>query len=185
MDTTAKLSVNGIYTMFTREGDKDVVLSMAHNAFQKTGKAAIVNALASGQPLGFVAFLYTSNSGSQTIGASSGTVTWGDFVTKGSASGNGLILAPAYMTGTTEILGQGGTTENMVNSASFVALTDPATKIAGNTLATGNKAFAIGLVQGAVGGGNPILYAAADITPITKAANSQVGVRWTTTITID
>ena len=184
METVAKLSVKGIYTMFTRENGKDTVLGCAHNAFQKTGKAAIVNALAFGKPLGFVAFLYTSSSSTQTIGASSGTVTWGDFVTKGSASGNGLILCPAYMTGTTEILGQGGTTENMVNSASFVALTDPATKIAGNDLATGNKVFAIGLVQDSVADGSKMLYAAADITPITKAANSQVGVRWTTTITI-
>jgi hypothetical protein len=73
------------------------------------------------------------------------------------------------------------------NTASFVGLSDSGIKVAGITMATGHKVYAVGLVQtppSSVTSMNPVLYAAADITAISKAANSQIGIRWATTITV-
>lgn len=177
--TEANLSINGDVVIFQRNGDIDTVLQEKHNKFQSGGLAAIVRALTYGTPLSYIAMLYSSSSSPSAIGASGGTLTWNDFVTRGSASGNGLILCPAYMV--EEVDGV------ISNYASFVGLSDSGELYAGSALATGNKVFAIGLVQNNVQGtadSSKVLYAAADITPISKAANSQIGVRWKTTITV-
>ena len=175
--TETNLSINGDVVIFQRNGDIDTVLQEKHNKFQSDGIAAIVRALAYGNPLSYIAMLYSSASSPSPIGASGGTLTWNNFVTRGSDSGNGLILCPAYML--EEVEGES-------NYASFVGLSDSGELYVGNALATGNKVFALGLVQHSTQGSlsSHVLYAAADITPISKAANSQIGVRWKTTITV-
>lgn len=185
--TETKLSINGNIVVFQRNGETDTTLLEKHNKFQAGGLAAIINCLAYGTTISHIAMLYSSASSPSAIGASGGTLTWADFVSRGSASGNGLILCPAFMTGVSEKLAQGGSATGINNSASFVGLSDSGELVCGSQLATGNKVFAIGLVQKAVPtitSSTNILYAAADITAISKAANSQIGVRWTTTITV-
>lgn len=185
MNTEAKLSINGHITVFQRNGDIDTVILDRCNKFQAGGKAAIINCLAYGTTISHIAMLYSSASSPSAIGASGGTLTWSDFLTRGAASGNGLILCPAFMTGVSETYT--GSATGINNTASFVALSDSGEKLAGITLATGHKVYAVGLVQKAptsLTSASPVLYAAADITAISKAANSQIGIRWTTTITV-
>lgn len=185
MNTEANLSIHGHITIFQRDGSIDKILLEKDNKFQNGGKAAIINCLAYGTNISHIAMLYSSDSSPSSIGASGGTLTWNDFVTRGSSSSNGLILCPAFMIGVSETYSGSGTGIN--NTASFVGLSDSGEKVAGIDMATGHKVYAIGLVQNppsSVTSMDPVLYAAADITAISKAANSQIGIRWTTTITV-
>lgn len=185
MNAKVNLSIHGHITIFQREGNVDTVLLEKDNKFQATGKEAIVNCLAYGTSISHIAMLYSSASSPSAIGASSGTLTWGDFLTRADTSGNGLILCPAFMIGVSETFITTSTGIN--NTASFVGLSDSGVKVAGSNIATGNKVYAVGLVQtppSSVTSMNPVLYAAADITPLSKAANSQIGIRWATTITV-
>lgn len=184
MNTEAKLSINGHITIFQRDGSTDTILLEKYNKFQAGGKEAIVNCLAYGTNISHIAMLYSSSSSPSAIGASGGTLTWGDFVIRGSSSGNGLILCPAFMIGVSEIA---STITGINNTASFVGLSDSGVRYTGIEFATGHKVYAVGLVQAppsSVSSLNHILYAAADITPLSKAANSQIGIRWATTITV-
>jgi hypothetical protein len=185
MNTEAKLSINGHITIFQRDGSIDTILLEKDNKFQVGGKEAIVNCLAYGTNISHIAMLYSSASSPSAIGASGGTLTWGDFVTRGSTSGNGLILCPAFMIGVSETFTTSATGIN--NTAAFVGLSDSGTRVVGMDLATGHKVYAVGLVQAppsSISSLNHVLYAAADITPLSKAANSQIGIRWATTITV-
>ena len=185
MNAKVNLSINGHITLFQRDGNVDTILLEKDNKFQTGGKEAIVNCLAYGTNISHIAMLYSSASSPSAIGASGGTLTWSDFLTRANTSGNGLILCPAFMVGVSETYTTSATGIN--NTASFVGLSDSGTKVAGITMATGHKVYAVGLVQTPPSSDtsmNPVLYAAADITAISKAANSQIGIRWATTITV-
>lgn len=180
METNIQLSIKGTVTPFIRtEGREDLWLP-SFNAIQTMGLQALATGLAYGKGLSKVYFLYASSSSPSAIGASGGTLTAADFVTAGSASGHGLVECPAFATGVTVNTSASPTVKPA--TATILSVTSPYTKIAGIDFENGRYVYAVGLVTSTDDG--DILYAACDITPVAKAANSQVGVRWQTTLSI-
>lgn len=178
MKDKINISVKGLVTPFLFVNGKETPLDVQHNAVQEGGTEAIVRALANGTALSKVYFLYANTSSPTAIGAASGTLTAGDFTTAGAASGRGLISCPAFASGLEA-------SDTIIDTAVFMSITDASdsSHVAGISYADGRYVYAVGLVLPAQTG--DVLYAACDITPIAKAANSQIGVRWKTQITID
>ena len=172
------ISARGVVTPFLVVDGREVPLGASHNAVQHGGAEAIVRSLGGGGSLSRVYFLYANTSSPSSIGASSQSLTASSFVTAGSASGRGLISCPAFASGFES-------SDEIVDTGVFMAVTDvsDASHVAGDSFVDGRYVYAVGLVMPATTG--DVLYAACDIPPIAKAANSQIGVRWKTTITID
>ena len=178
MNETANIFANGQIEVFIRKDGKDEVVQSTHNDLQATSVSVIARALAEGTGINMVYFLYTNKTTPTPIGASGGNLTAEDLWNTGS-SVNGVLAVPTFSMGLSD--SRGGTT---VNTATFAAITDYTTQYTGLNWTDGNKVYAIGLIQ-RTNDGVDVLYAAADITAIQKAANAQIGVRWKTTIDID
>lgn len=177
MNDKTTISISGLVTPFVRRDGKDIPLEPVHNTVQEGAKGVIAQALAFGRGIGKVYFLFSTSSSPSSVGASGGNLTVLDFTTAGSASGNGLVSCPAYA------VGVDATGEEGPDRATFLAVTAGATAIAGQAFADGMYVYAVGLVQEV--DGTDYLYAACDLSsPIAKIANSQVGVRWATTISV-
>lgn len=175
MNTTFNMTIKGIVTPFIRKDGIDTPIGGLFNAIQSTGPEAVANALAYGRKLSQVWFLHSSSSSPASMGASGGTLTINDFMTRGAASGMGLMACTAYAVG----VAKDG--PNSTDAATFLSVTPGSVK-AGASFSNGRYVYAVGLVQSTDEG--DVLYAACDLTPIAKAANSQIGVRWQTSITI-
>ena len=178
MKDRISISVKGLVTPFLLVDGKEVELDICHNAVQTGGTEAIVRALADGNNLSKVYFLYANTSSPTAIGAASGTLTAADFATAGGASGRGLLSCQAFASGLEA-------SDTVIDTAVFMSVTDTSdsSHVAGISYSDGRYVYAVGLVLPSPAG--DILYAACDITPIAKASNSQIGVRWKTQITID
>lgn len=180
MNEKANIFANGQIEVFIRKDGKDEVVQSTHNALQATSVSVIADALAGGGGITNVYFLYTNKTTPTQIGASGGDLTAEDlWNTAYGSSVNGVIIVPVFSMGLSD--STGGTT---VDTATFAAITDSTSSTTGLSWADGHKVYALGLVHRNKDGVD-VLYAAVDITPIQKAANAQVGVRWKTTIAID
>lgn len=176
MNEKVKISANGHIEAFIRKDGKDEVVVETHNELQGTATTVIANALAGDKGITHVYFIYTNASSPSSIGASGGDLTAAGLQALASSS-VGIIKAPVFSMGMSA-------SDSIIDTANFVAVTDTADHLSGLSWADGLKVYALGLVQQTTAGID-VLYAAADITPIQKAANAQVGVRWKTTIAID
>lgn len=176
MKSDLRITAKGVVRVFIRKDGVDVPVDTIHNAVQSKGPLALAGALAKGFKISSVWFLHSSSSSPSSIGASAGTLTAAQLLTIGGSSGNGLIACPAYATSvdTVTLTGAG--------KATFLSVTADGTVKAGASFTNGRYVFAAGLIQATDDG--DVLYAACDLTPVAKAANSQIGVRWTTTITV-
>lgn len=174
MNTTANLRIKGSVELFLRQNGKDFPLPGNHNAFQETGKTAIVNALGKGFKLTHIYFIYANND-AQTIGADSGDLTAASIQALADAN-TGILKVPVFCMGTEA-------SDDIVDTAVLAAITDPSGYIGGASFVDGRWVYGLGLVQETDNG--DVLYAAADITPIRVAANAQVGAKWKTTIITD
>ena len=172
------ISVKGLVTPFLVVNGKEVPIGTVHNAVQTGGAEAIIRALANGSSLSRVYFLYANSSSPTAIGASSGTLTANSFYNAGLASGRGLISCPA-------VAASLEASESSIDTGVFLSVTDTseASHLKGIGFTDGRYVYAVGLVLPSQDG--DILYAACDITPVAKASNSQVGVRWKTQITVE
>ena len=170
------IKVTGEVTPFIIEDGKERPLGTTHNAVQTGGAEAIVRALANGDSISKVYFLYASTSAPSPIGAASKNLTADSFMTAGAASGRGLISCPAFATGLEA-------SESVTDTGVFMSVTDGSSSKAGISFTDGRYVYAVGLVLASQTG--DVLYAACDITPVAKASNSQIGVRWKTQITIE
>jgi hypothetical protein len=176
--TDISLKIEGFVTTFIRKDGIDVPVDGRHNAPQAYAADVVCEALMHGKPLSKVYFLYANTSSPSAIGASAKNLTIQDFLTIGASSGHGLVSSPVFATG--KAAGQGTTILPM--TADFLSVTSPANHLKGISFSNGVYVYAVGLVQTTDTGDS--LYAACDVSPIAKTANSQVGVRWQTTITI-
>ena len=149
--------------------DKDSLMGMATNIQTLNTKTGRIEAMLRSME---------STSSPSAIGASAKNLTIQDFLTIGASSGHGLVSSPVFATG--KAAGQGTTILPM--TADFLSVTSPANHLKGISFSNGVYVYAVGLVQTTDTGDS--LYAACDVSPIAKTANSQVGVRWQTTITI-
>lgn len=172
------ISAKGLVAPYLVVDGREIPLKASHNAVQQGGAEALVRAMSGGGSLSRVYFLYASTSSPTAIGASSGTLTASSFTTAGSASGRGLLSCPAFASGLEA-------SDEIIDTCVFMAVTDGSDEshVSGISFVDGRYVYAVGLVLPSTTG--DILYAACDISPIAKAANSQIGVRWKTTITID
>ena len=176
MNTHIRLEAKGTVVPFIRTDDGDIPVGKTSNSIQTGGPEAVVRALANGSRITAVWFLHSSSSSPASAGCSGGALTAADFLAKGEASGNGILECPAFAVG----VAKDG--PNGADAATFISVTTPGVVKAGAEFADGRYVYAVGLVQSTPDG--DVLYAACDLTPVAKAANSQIGVRWQTSITI-
>lgn len=176
MNTCVRLKARGTVIPFIRKDGVDQPAGEEHNSIQTGGPEAVARALANGNRITAVWFLHSSSSSPSSAGCSGGTLTAADFLDLGESSGNGVLECPAFAVGVAKDGPDGS------DAATFISVTTPGTVKAGASFTDGRYVYAVGLVQTTPDG--DVLYAACDLTPVVKAANSQIGVRWKTSITI-